>query len=771
MKHQFYVDSPQQQRVTKARFVISGWFFDKNGNKAKTIRIKFGSQTVLSSRTERRDVCAHFSEIQIPDPEIGFYADCKPGCGYWRISVEAETSEGEVIKIFYRRLVVLPDIRRGAITIFPPQLAGTPWAKGIECFITQEMKKQLLSIAPTAEGKAITVVIPIYNAAEHLRKCLESLAAYLHPHHVVLLVDDCSTDPQIAVLAETFVKNRPGAVYITNPKNLGFVGSCNRAVLELDTSGNDVLLLNSDTEITFGAIEELQAVMNLHDRYFAVCPRSNRATIYSYPRSSPQDAADSHALWLEDHRLLPRWQLMPTPVGFCVLLRRSVINLIGLFDPIYGRGYNEENDLACRANRLGYSSIAANHCFVFHHEGKSFGAERSILEEQNRKILLDRYPEYGRTNTFWVDHQTHPVERFSDLKLRKQKHILFDISQLQNAHNGTSIFCTQLLRGLLPALRDQVKVTVYVNSTAFKFHESSFEGYRDIKFDAPRENETYDLVFIPLQLWHNDQILAAFRMAPRVAFTLYDVISLRCNYLFDAPRWSALGTAAELSDEVVTISDYSAKDARFFFPSMAPTKTLYNSTDPLWRRAENVGGHILVVGNPYSHKAIAEALIMLKGANLDLKVIGARKSDDAGSNEQRLKSGNLNAATVEQLYNDAAVVVFPSVYEGFGYPALEASYRGKPVVLHDNPLNRELVANGHVSYPFFFKRFSELPELVNAAKELVCSANTPTPGKSLLESGEICAAIILEMLSREVDSKKLIRRWQWVQTVASSQLT
>ena len=348
---------------------------------------------------------------------------------------------------------------------------------------------------------------------------------------------------------------------------------------------------------------------------------------------------------------------------------------------------------------------------------------------------------------------------------------LLDINQLPSAHNGTSIYCTQLLRGLLPALRNKIKVTIYVNSTAFNFHKASFEGYSDIKFDAPRENEVYDLVFVPLQLWNNEQILAAFRMAPRVAFTLYDVISLRCNYLFDAHRWSALGTAAELSDEVITISDYTAKDARFFFPSMAPAKTLYNSTDPLWRNEKRAGRHILVVGNPYSHKAIAEALVMLEDSGFDIQVIGARKSDSAAPNEKRLKSGNLNASTVERLYNEAAVVLFPSVYEGFGYPALEASYRGKPVVLHDNPLNRELVANGHVSHPFFFKRFSELPDIINAANAHECIQNSSTPGKSLLESGEIFANIMIEMLNREVDSQKLIRRWQWVQTVMSIQLT
>ena len=48
--------------------------------------------------------------------------------------------------------------------------------------------------------------------------------------------------------------------------------------------GSDLLLLNSDTEVTSGFIEEMQAVIDLHEKHAVVTPRSNNATIFSVPQ-------------------------------------------------------------------------------------------------------------------------------------------------------------------------------------------------------------------------------------------------------------------------------------------------------------------------------------------------------------------------------------------------------------------------------------------------------------------------------------------------------
>jgi GT2 family glycosyltransferase len=88
---------------------------------------------------------------------------------------------------------------------------------------------------------------------------------------------------------------------------------------------------------------------------------------------------------------------MPTAHGFCLALRRTVLDQIGGFDPAYGRGYQEENDWCQRARGAGFLVGRANRAFVYHHGAVSFGSLRARLDVLNARRLLVRYP------TFRVD--------------------------------------------------------------------------------------------------------------------------------------------------------------------------------------------------------------------------------------------------------------------------------------------------------------------------------------------------------------------------------
>ena len=149
----------------------------------------------------------------------------------------------------------------------------------------------------------------------------------------------------------------------------------------------------------------MQAVLHLHEKHGVVSPRSNNATIFSIP----------HAAWNQVRHLLPRYQVMPTAVGFCMLIKAEILDRFPLFDEIYSPGYNEENDFICRINRYGYSALAANWAYVFHHESSSFGSRRAKLEEAHRRILLFRYPEYERKVADYERFHKDPVERFAAL--------------------------------------------------------------------------------------------------------------------------------------------------------------------------------------------------------------------------------------------------------------------------------------------------------------------------------------------------------------------
>jgi glycosyltransferase involved in cell wall biosynthesis len=99
------------------------------------------------------------------------------------------------------------------------------------------------------------------------------------------------------------------------------------------------------------------------------------------------------------------------------------------------------------------------------------------------------------------------------------------------------------------------------------------------------------------------------------------------------------------------------------------------------------GRYVLAAGSVKPNKnfeVIARALQLLGGRlNLPVAIAGARdrsvfRHSDPGTQVRML--GYVDDAELAQLYRHAAWFVFPSLYEGFGLPALEAMGNGCPVI-------------------------------------------------------------------------------------------
>lgn len=249
--------------------------------------------------------------------------------------------------------------------------------------------------------RGITIVVPVYGDWPSLEACVKALHRYA-PMQRVLFVNDCG--PEADSIEEkllALIKDNSTYHYKRNKKNLGFVGTCNRAVFELDRTNNDILLLNSDAEITAGAIEEMKNVLDRADNIASVCPRSNNATVFSIPFNPYTlkllPANESHEVYLKIKDKLPEVYETPTTHGFCMLVRRSVIKKYGLFDEVFGLGYGEENDFCMRVRQHGFTHAVANWAYVYHEGSRSFSVERrNERAEKHAKIIDERYPTYRK---------------------------------------------------------------------------------------------------------------------------------------------------------------------------------------------------------------------------------------------------------------------------------------------------------------------------------------------------------------------------------------
>ena len=266
------------------------------------------------------------------------------------------------------------------------------------------------------------VVVPVYGDLESLLRCVDGLLEHLDTdRHRALFVNDCGPDAdpiERALLERT--GDRPGFRYERNDHNLGFVGTCNRAVTELDpgTDGEAVLLLNSDAVPTAGFLDAMLEVLD-EDRTGVVTARSDNATIASIPyrltnRGAARTEARTRAVWGAVAPLLPVSQVLPVAMGFCFLTRRELITEHGLFDEAFAPGYGEENDYCLRIAAHGWLAKIANHALVLHAGGKSFSGNRNALRAAHQRELERRYPFLPDAVAAYQRHGTTATERFAD---------------------------------------------------------------------------------------------------------------------------------------------------------------------------------------------------------------------------------------------------------------------------------------------------------------------------------------------------------------------
>lgn len=279
----------------------------------------------------------------------------------------------------------------------------------------------------------VTVVIPVYKDWDTLSKCIESLKKYLDKSNNVILVNDMGQEWK--ALEENILGSIHGYnnfSYKKNKSNIGFVKTCNDAVLKWDKSNNDILLLNSDTEVTEGFLEEMQRILYMDEKTGVVCPRSNNATFLSVPINNngcSVSAKESYCIYQQIKRFLPEREECWTGVGFAFLIKRQLIRQFGLFDEVFGKGYNEENDFCMRIKKQGYKTMKANYAYVFHMGRVSFQREKDELELKNSSILLRKYPFYwDKAREF--QQKVDVVDYFADILtdvIYEKKRILIGI--------------------------------------------------------------------------------------------------------------------------------------------------------------------------------------------------------------------------------------------------------------------------------------------------------------------------------------------------------
>jgi O-antigen biosynthesis protein len=251
------------------------------------------------------------------------------------------------------------------------------------------------------------VCIPVFNGFESVARCLTALVgAQVAAPFRTLIINDASTDERMRSLLDTHALRHEKTQVRHNAHNRGFTANVNQFFVAAQAS-EPICLLNSDTLVTDGWLDEMLACLAQDASIGTVTPFSNNATICSFPdfsRAWPVPDAGERARIAQALRAQPAAPIdLPTGIGFCMLISAACRAAVGRFDiENFPKGYGEENDFCMRAASANFRNVLCPNAYVAHEGGVSFSNATQALMKIGGERLLAKHPTYDDDVAAWI---------------------------------------------------------------------------------------------------------------------------------------------------------------------------------------------------------------------------------------------------------------------------------------------------------------------------------------------------------------------------------
>lgn len=236
------------------------------------------------------------------------------------------------------------------------------------------------------------IIIVVWNKLKETQACLESVIKKTKLSCRLILIDNASEE-KTALFLKTFAQRYDTKVIlIRNKTNLGFIKAVNHGLEQ--SKADFVCLLNNDTIVTEDWLEELIFVAAGNPKIGLVNPSST-----TLGQKTTLDKIDAFALSFKKYH--GQFEEMAQASGFCMLIKREVIQKIGGFDEIYGLGNFEDTDYSRSAVKAGFLCVRAIASYVYHHEGTSFFSLKGYKDsfKKNQAVFYNRW---GRPKRIFV---------------------------------------------------------------------------------------------------------------------------------------------------------------------------------------------------------------------------------------------------------------------------------------------------------------------------------------------------------------------------------
>lgn len=261
-----------------------------------------------------------------------------------------------------------------------------------------------------------SIVIATFNKLDYTKQCIESIRQYTQPgSYEIVVVDNRSTDGTVEWLS-----SQSDIRAVLNEENLGFPKACNQGIDV--SSGDNILLLNNDTIVTKNWLTNLIAGLYSDSDVGAVGSVTNSCSYGQAIPVSYTSLEEMQAFASGMNRSNPAaWEERLKLIGYCMLMKKSVLDRIGNLDERFTPGNYEDDDLSLRIRLAGYKLLLLRDTFIHHYGSVSFRdapPEYVKLMQNNRQKFADKWgfdPDLGNQFRPGIDTQ---IEAPADSEIR-----------------------------------------------------------------------------------------------------------------------------------------------------------------------------------------------------------------------------------------------------------------------------------------------------------------------------------------------------------------
>lgn len=314
--------------------------------------------------------------------------------------------------------------------------------------------------------------------------------------------------------------------------------------------------------------------------------------------------------------------------------------------------------------------------------------------------------------------------------------IVVNCRHLTQKTTGVQRFAEQIIRTLAKERED----LVFVAPRGFTPSESGYP----VKAIGMLQGHAWEQIDLPRYLRKQGNPLLVNLMStapvfyPNKVMTAHDITYIRhpesFSRTFRALYALIVPPALRRSRNVITVSQFSRNEIAHQF-SLDPSifTVVHNAVDSRFSpqielREQDRTPYFLAVSSPNRHKNFEAMIEAYRQSSLspqfELKVVGEQNRSFADTSSDRRDvtgvsfTGRVSDSELISLYRGAFAFVFPSLYEGFGIPVLEAQACGSPVLSTNAASLPEVLADSAL----YFNPY-DAADLANRMKEIVASAS------------------------------------------------